>query len=173
MQKTTPAIRPWYKERSFWILMSGPMIVVIAGFITFGLIVHGQDDMVNDDYYKQGKDINLELSRDQAAQSMGISAQVMFSDDMRSVRVIDTSSQPLSGTLELLLLHPTRQQGDQQIALQRVGDKLYQGTLKPDRIGHWYVRLQDKQGTWRVQNEWNTAEGAMVNLSGKAKEAVQ
>ncbi|MDC7692203.1 FixH family protein [Vogesella indigofera] len=167
MQKQTGAARPWYKERWFWLLMSGPLLVVIAGFVTFGIIVRGADDMVNDDYYKQGKDINLELKRDLAAQSLGINAQVMFSDDMRSVRVVDTSAKPLTGTPELLLLHPTRQQGDQRIALQRVGDKLYQGALKPDQVSHWYVRLQDKQGSWRVQSEWLPAEGAMVTL-GKA-----
>lgn len=173
MQKSAGAARPWYKERWFWILMSGPFIVVFACFITFGVIVRGADDMVNDDYYKQGKDINLELTRDTAAQSLGITAQVMFSDDMRSVRVIDNSSQPLSGTPELLLLHPTRQHGDQRIALQKIGDKLYQGTLQPDTISHWYVRLQDQQGKWRVQNSWHPAEGPLVMLGSKPKEAMQ
>ncbi|MFD2447954.1 FixH family protein [Vogesella fluminis] len=170
MQKQMDTGRPWYKERWFWLLMSGPLLVVIAGFVTFGIIVRGADDMVNDDYYRQGKDINLELKRDLAARSLGIGAQVMFSDDMRSVRVVDTSSKPLPGTPELLLLHPTRQQGDQRIVLQRIGDKLYQGVMKPDQTNHWYVRLQDTQGRWRVQSEWLPAEGTMITLGKTATE---
>ena len=164
MQKVSGATRPWFKERWFWALMSGPIIVVIAGFVTFGIIVNGADDMVNDDYYKQGKDINLQLNRDLEAQTLGVKAQVMFSDDMSNVRVIDQSEKPLTGTLELLLLHPTRQNGDQQIVLQKMGDNMYQGKVKPDHIGHWYVRLQDKEGKWRVQNEWRPVDGAMVML---------
>lgn len=172
MQKSAGAPRPWFKERWFWVLMSGPILVVIAGFVTFGIIAKGADDLVNDDYYKRGKDINLELKRDVVARDMGMSAQLMFNEDMSSVRVLINSQQPVSGTPELLLLHPTRQQGDQTIALSRMADNMYQGKLKPDQASHWYVRVQDKEGIWRVQGEWLPAEGNALTL-GTAKAVSQ
>ena len=46
---------PWYKQRWPWILMSGPAIVVVAGFITLGLAIHTSDSLVDDDYYKKAQ----------------------------------------------------------------------------------------------------------------------
>ncbi|WP_246211198.1 FixH family protein [Vogesella oryzae] len=164
---------PWYKNRWPWFLMAGPAIAVVAGIITFRLAVVTADDMVTDDYYKRGKDINLELSRDKAAVSMGIKAQAMFSDDQQSVRIITSSKQPLTGTLELQLLHPTRKQDDQTITLQRLGDNLYQGKITHYTAEHWYVRLQDKARTWRLQGEWRPQDGQSVSLGNPKLEPAE
>jgi hypothetical protein len=144
--------------------MSGPFLAVVAGIITFRLAVVTADDMVTDDYYKRGKDINLELTRDQAALSQGINAQAMFSDDKQSVRIITSSKTPLKGELVLSLLHPTRKQDDQRIPLTRQGDNLYQARITSANAQHWYVRLEDSAGTWRLQGEWRPGESAMVQL---------
>ena len=63
--KETP--RPWYKEPWTWGLMAGPAIVVVAGFITLGYALSVKDTLVTDDYYKEGKNIVLEVERDKAA----------------------------------------------------------------------------------------------------------
>lgn len=173
MQKTTGTPTPWYKNRWPWLLMAGPAIAVIAGIVTFRLAVVTADDMVNDDYYKRGKDINLELSRDKAAVSMGIKAQAMFSDDLQHVRILTSSKQPLADKLELQLLHPTRKQDDQTITLQRQGDNLYQGKITRYTAAHWYVRLQDKAGTWRLQGEWRPSEGLTVALGNPKLEPAE
>jgi hypothetical protein len=44
----------WYKEPWPWLLMAGPAIVVVAGFITFYLAQVNAADLVSDDYYKDG-----------------------------------------------------------------------------------------------------------------------
>ena len=56
--------RPWYREPWPWILMTGPAIVVVAGFTTAFLAVKSNDGLVEDDYYKQGLEINQTLDRD-------------------------------------------------------------------------------------------------------------
>lgn len=164
MQKDPKGSRPWYQEPWPWLLMAGPIIVVIAGFVTFGLAVKSDDGLVVDDYYQQGKEINKQLHRDEAAKALGLSAQVLFSPDMRQVRVITNSRQPLPAALELLLLHPAQDDFDQHIALKRTGDNVYQGSLKPASANHWYVHLQDQGKGWRLQGEWRTAEGQQVML---------
>ncbi|MFN4237480.1 MAG: FixH family protein [Vogesella sp.] len=173
MQNKAGAERPWYKDRWPWILMAGPALAVIAGVITFRIAVVTADDMVTDDYYKRGKDINLELTRDKAAVNLGISAQAMFSDDRQSVRILTSSKKPLQGDLVFTLLHPTRQQDDQQPALQRQGDNLYQASIKAGNAKHWYLRLEDKAGTWRLQGEWRPDESAMVQLGNPKLEPVE
>lgn len=164
MQKVLKDSRPWYREPWPWLLMAGPVIVVIAALATFGIAVKSDDGIVADDYYQQGKEINKQLHRDQVAQAMGLSAQVLFSADMRQVRVMTTSKQPLPAELELLLLHPAQDDFDQHIALHRVSDNVYQGTVKPAPANHWYLHLQDKSKQWRVQGDWRSAEGNQVLL---------
>jgi len=173
MQNQTGATRPWYKNRCPWLLMAGPALAVVAGIITFRLAVVTADDMVTDDYYKRGKDINLELTRDKAAITMGIDAQAMFSDDHQSVRILTTSKAPLQGDLVLSLLHPTRQQDDQRVPLVRQGDNLYQARINAGNAKHWYVRLEDKAGTWRLQGEWRPGESDTVELGNPKLEPAE
>ena len=53
--KITLQSLPWYQHRWPWLLMAGPFIVIIAGFITMWISFSGADALVVDDYYKQGK----------------------------------------------------------------------------------------------------------------------
>ena len=62
----------WYKEPWPWLLFSGPAIVVVAAFVTLYLAASGSSDLVSDDYYKDGKHIDLDLKRDTAAVERGI-----------------------------------------------------------------------------------------------------
>ena len=41
--------QPWYKDRWPWILMAGPAVVVVAGFITLWLAISSDDGLVSDD----------------------------------------------------------------------------------------------------------------------------
>lgn len=45
---------PWYREPWPWLLMAGPLIVIIAGLVTAWLAVTSSDGLVTDDYYKKG-----------------------------------------------------------------------------------------------------------------------
>ena len=75
MNAANPALsetsEPWYRHRWPWLLMSGPAIVVVAGFYTAYLAVRTDDGVVADDYYKRGLEVNQELRRGQAAAALG------------------------------------------------------------------------------------------------------
>ena len=82
---------PWYKERWPWLLMAGPAIVVVAGFITAWLAVVSDDGLVADDYYKQGLAVNQRLQRDHYASQLGLRADVMRSgDQIRLLMAVQT-----------------------------------------------------------------------------------
>eukprot|EP01036_Dinobryon_divergens_P015550 gene15550-21074_t len=44
---------PWYRHRWPWLLMAGPVAVIIAGLVTAWVAFTGADALVVDDYYKQ------------------------------------------------------------------------------------------------------------------------
>jgi uncharacterized protein len=53
-------IKPWWRFGYVWLIISGPLIVVIAGFITLYLAISIPDPAV-EDYYRKGIEINKRL----------------------------------------------------------------------------------------------------------------
>ena len=52
---------PWWKFGHVWLLIAGPVTVVIAGFVTGWIAVHGQDPVIDSNYYQNGLRVNQEL----------------------------------------------------------------------------------------------------------------
>ena len=48
-----------------WLIIAGPVIVVIAGFITLWLALARPDPVLTEDYYQRGLDINKTLQNSQ------------------------------------------------------------------------------------------------------------
>jgi len=57
----TAAPAPWWKFGHVWLVISGPAIVVVAGFATLWLAIARPDPVVAEDYYRQGIEINKTL----------------------------------------------------------------------------------------------------------------
>lgn len=58
--------RPWYRHGMVWLVISGPAVVVVAGFVTLYIAVKSPDPVVTSDYYRQGVEINKTLAKDRA-----------------------------------------------------------------------------------------------------------
>jgi hypothetical protein len=52
---------PWWKFGHVWMLIAGPAIVVVAGFVTLWLAISQPDPVVTEDYYRKGIEINQTL----------------------------------------------------------------------------------------------------------------
>ena len=52
---------PWWKFAHVWLVIAGPLIVVVAGFVTFWLAVRQPDPVVDENYYRKGIEINQTL----------------------------------------------------------------------------------------------------------------
>ncbi len=57
-QASPDAPAPWWKFGHVWLVVSGPLVVVVASFITLYLAVTRPDPVVSEDYYQQGININ-------------------------------------------------------------------------------------------------------------------
>ncbi|KRC12920.1 FixH family protein [Acidovorax sp. Root217] len=55
------AAAPWWKFGHVWLVISGPAIVVVAGFATLWIAIARPDPVVAEDYYQQGIEINKTL----------------------------------------------------------------------------------------------------------------
>jgi hypothetical protein len=58
---------PWWKFGYVWLIIAGPLAVVVAGFATLAIALHSPDPVVAPDYYRRGIEINKTLAaRDKA-----------------------------------------------------------------------------------------------------------
>ena len=157
---------PWYREPWPWLLMAGPAIVVVAGFVTLGIAIQSSDGLVADDYYKQGKAINMTLTRDATAKALGYRAQLAMSA-VGQITLKFAEAAPPSKILRLTLHHPTRAGFDRQVLLTRTADGTYRAAMPVIDASRWSLTLDDEANTWRLTGDWNSGEKS-VALGGKA-----
>jgi hypothetical protein len=153
---------PWYREPWPWILMSGPAIVIVAGFVTLYLAVTRADPLVVDNYYKEGLAINQVLARDRAAQAAGYRAQVLMSTDRSRVRVLLTGNEPLPKQLRLQFIHRTKAGLDHEALLAQTQPGWYEGRVQLAQANRWDVTLTDLQQHWRLTGSWDRTQPAFA-----------
>jgi len=163
---------PWYRQRSPWLLMLGPAVVVVAGLVTAWLAIDTDDGLVVGDYYKEGKAINQVLRREQAAAELGLAATLRFEAAGHLLRLhlrSERGSDQLPAAVDVRFSHPTRAGLDQQVRLQRSPDGDYVGASTPPAVGSWFVLVQDPQGIWRIGGRWAAqADSAPLELMAGA-----
>ena len=78
MQSDIPKV--WYKQFWPWFLIIVPITSMVLSFSMMGLAFNGEDSMVIDDYYKEGRAINLKIQKFEQAKKLNISTktQVFF-----------------------------------------------------------------------------------------------
>lgn len=77
MTTTTPetnlsAEQPWWRCGHVWLIIAGPVIVVIAGFVTLWLALAQPDPLLSEDYYQRGLNINETLKSQDASMTPAI-----------------------------------------------------------------------------------------------------
>jgi uncharacterized protein len=143
--------RPWYRYFWPWFLMALPAAVVVAGLWTAYIASEHADDLVVDDYYKDGLAINLQLAKKQRATELGISAQLNFSDEIVTVEL----SGPVADSgLLLILSHPLEADRDFSVPLVRVSPGVYRGSMGQDVAPRWHWTLEGlRRDDWRLDGE--------------------
>lgn len=53
---------PWWKHGHVWLLIAGPVAVILAGIATTVIAVRTADPVVEADYYRRGIEINKTLA---------------------------------------------------------------------------------------------------------------
>ncbi len=165
-------IGPWYKQLWAWIVLA-PLITIMIIWIPFlTIIVKDADDEVIDNYYKEGKMINVRVDEDRTAKRLGLNGQIRFDMQVGDIVLkIDTAdtSYTLPDQLLLALDHPVEEDNDLKVVLTKVVAGRYQGELLQPLEYHWYVRLMtlpeasdksseapaDQAPAWRVVSEVN------------------
>ncbi len=140
----------WYRVPFVWLVIALPLTAVIASFITLGLAISSDDGVVDDDYYRRGKEINRVLARDQAAAARGLQGRVELDEAQRQllIRLGMREQGTTPDNVELKFLHATRSGIDRILILARQPDGSYRAPWPALAPGHWNVQLAAQD--WRL-----------------------
>lgn len=160
---------PWYREPWPWLLMAGPFVVIVAGFVTAWLAVRSADGLVDDDYYKQGLAVNQRIHRDLEALNRGIEVDLLITSDGRelSASLRETSLQLVPPALSVRLSHPTAAGRDLNLSLLLSPDGVYRGLLSEPLTGRWVVTVGDASARWRLIGDWLPETNSALHLAPK------
>ena len=167
-KQTAEKVLPWYRQFWFWFVF-GPLIfiIIMCGF-TVSIALKNSDDVIIDNYYKQGRMINQTLDQDKRARDLGLSADVRFDRATGEVilRFPQLPADPalVPKTLLLFMGHPVKAAEDREVLLTSIAAGEYRGELKTEPLYAWYLTLypvatldQRNQAEWTLSGHINFA----------------
>ena len=149
--------KPWYRQLWPWLLMTMPAIAIVGGAVTFWLAATSNNALVVDDYYREGKAINLELARDSMAGQLALGAELSRQPDATlALRISAKQGTVLPPFVTLRLVHATRAELDRTFSLASVGGGMYSSPqAQLPESGHWNVVIEDPERRWRLVGSAN------------------
>ena len=71
----------WHNQFWPWFLIILPLCAVFASVNLMLLAIENKDSLVSEDYYKDGKAINMDLRKIKHAKQLGLQFELQLSDD--------------------------------------------------------------------------------------------
>jgi hypothetical protein len=152
---------PWRSVPLMWFVVGLPLAVVVAAFVTLGLAIRSADDVVRDDFRKEGLAIYADPARDAAAAEAGARARLEVDATGRIVASLTLERGEPPGELLVVLSHATRAEYDQMVSL-RLRDDTYEGRGQALAPGHWYVEVTPPGREWRLKGDFRDVAAGLA-----------
>jgi hypothetical protein len=147
--------QPWYKQFWLWFILFLPACAVVASITTVVIAFKNDDSLVKDNYYKAGKAINQDLSQQEEASRLGLTATVTIDPLVGELLLVldgnlDTAAQPL----QLDIIHPLDAERDISLNLNHRQGFSYVAQLPNSVSGRRYIQLSgSKPSPWQLKGE--------------------
>lgn len=153
---------PWYRQFWPWFIIALPASAVIAGLTTLMIAINNADDLVADDWYRDGRAINRNLDAERLASQLGVSATLSQHNGVVDVALRADAPLPWPETLQLFLRHPTQAKRDVTLTLVHQGNGRYSAPAALIE-GERYISLQDEH--WRLAQKSMLGDAIVVDVS--------
>jgi hypothetical protein len=156
--------RAWYREPMVWLVIAFPLTSIVVGITLLVIAERTHDGLVQDDYYKKGKEINLTLARDEAAARAGLRAELKRDGNAQRATAVIAASGNASPPAEITLrwLHATRSGFDRTQTLKRESGDRFVTAFPELAPGHWYVQMEAQD--WRLVGSLRVPQDTQVSL---------
>ena len=148
---------PWYSVAWVWLLLCIPFSAVVFGIVMIVSANYQPDDLVVDDYYREGMGINRRLQLDENAAIVGARVSLRGVTDEGAVFHVTQGSE----LLNLTLFHVSDRSRDIKGLLDAEGGGIYtfqspEFARKLNNPGIWYIEIRDPKNQWRLRQRINT-----------------
>lgn len=172
--------KPWYREFWFWFVFSPLIYIIIMCSITVTIALKGADDVIIDNYYKEGRMINQVLEQDQRARDLGLKGALRFDrtsgEVALSIANVPSDNRLMPDTILLMMGHPVKEEKDQLIQLKAISSGEYRGELLAEPEYFWYLSLypvgtitQRKEADWALSGEIDFRDSEATTLAPRVK----
>lgn len=173
MNSSVEQLLPWYRQFWFWFVF-GPLIFIIGLCVfTVSLAFRYADDVVTDNYYKDGVMINQVLKQDDRAMALNLKAELNFDSTAGELLVSIANAEGLPPQLTLYMDHPVKKTMDQHILLQQIAPGRYRADLSAPPEFSWYLMLvpgtERKQAEWSLSGDINFAKTSQAVLQPRVQ----
>lgn len=148
----------WYKQFWPWFLITVPLVSMILGVVIVYLALTSENSMVTDDYYKEGKAINVSLQKSRMAKQLNLVAGLRIENGAIQVK-FKQSLPPDPSAIKLDFFHATMEDKDFFVMLTRDAKGDYRGVLPQSSdgvqspFGKWRITLTPFDESWKIRNE--------------------
>ncbi len=156
-------IKPWYKQFWPWALIALPVLTMFKAAHTIYIMNLQKPDLVVDDYYAEGKAINMNLAKYREAALRNLQANILIAADKA---VVSFASKPeLGDTLDLHFVHNTVAAKDFKVTAERSGENLYITQLPGAITGKWQLVVSDNSQQWKLRAELMLPHNGEIKLT--------
>ncbi|WOT03619.1 FixH family protein [Shewanella youngdeokensis] len=156
-------VQPWYKQFWPWFLIVLPLCAVAASINLLFIAINNQDPLVSEDYYKEGKGINMDLRKIKYAKQLGMNYLLEFND--KYVELSQQGGDKYQAALSVGFFHPTIATKDFNQIVTADANGIYRIEIDQSLIGSWEVRVEGYDQTWRIQQRVNLVNGQQYWLN--------
>ena len=142
-------VQPWYKQFWPWFLILLPLCAVIASINLLFSSLDNSDSLVAEEYYKEGKAINMDLRKINYAKQIGMKYLVSIDDNL--IEITQHGGPAYTAALNVHFYHRTLEQHDLKLKVTADGSGIYRIPLDESIAGPWEIRLESFDGEWRIQ----------------------
>ncbi|KXI29481.1 nitrogen fixation protein FixH [Paraglaciecola hydrolytica] len=114
------------------------------------LAFDSEDSIVQDDYYNEGRSINLDLHKVEQARVRNIETYMKFSADSVQIEVVQGDVGDGSALI-LDFFHSTQNFKDFKVTLLKDANGIYRGNIEQAIDGKWRISLHPHDNSWKIQ----------------------
>jgi hypothetical protein len=153
-------VREWYRYGWVWFVFTIPFAAVLFGIVMIISANYQPDDVVVDNYYKEGKGINKLIAQDAKAAELGVQVSLAALTETGAVFDIEKAG----GDIQMSLFHVTDQKQDMSFQLVSQGEGVYtvssaEFARRLSQPGIWYIECTDSH--WRLRERLQTPTSMM------------
>lgn len=155
--------KPWYKQFWPWFLIVLPLTVVIWTLITVVIFQRHSVVLVTENYVKEGKAIQVDLSQTRQAKQLKLSAEISQHQLLTQIW-LNKGKLGNYPPLTFYFAHSTLAEKDFVKTLTADAKGYYRFHNESPLVGRWFVKMFPVDAAWMLQGQVDFSQGKLVLL---------